>query len=184
MGIEFFSRKPARLAEEAPLPLELEDFLDRPQIYEALRRMPEEIRNRQMSIVDEMNDGDALTHLQTFTERREDAKRDFHINDKVIETIFKGHEKEIQTALETEVFNNAENALGAGQTAKVKSFMYEGQSGNQPMAVKYLITPGPRTLDVVEEHNLLSEVDQLERIEKAEAKAGTTELIKVPNPYF
>ncbi len=48
-----------------------------------------------------------------------------------------------------------------------------------------MVTPTQKTLSVSGEHDLLEEVERLQRIEQAEREqVGTARFIKVPHPYF
>lgn len=174
------SAKPEGLIEE------LEDFKSSPELYRMLLRLPPELQRRHIPLIEELPDEEAMDYVSSLLERREAANREFYVSDKLMGSAFAGHESEIQTALETRVFNDAENFLGGGQTARIQRFRYRGDDVvEHPMAIKYLVTPTATTLTVDAEHDLLEEVERMERIERVEAEKGVSEpRLKVPHPYF
>ncbi len=177
MGIfERFPKPKAAPVEDMP---DIEDFSHHPELYASLKRIPEELRLIHLKAIEDLSDEDALGYVQAFLERREAAKTRFHVSDGPLSAEFAGKEAEIRGQLETSVFKGTENRIGEGQTAEVKRFTYQGTGPERRMAVKYLLHPREHTLSVDKEHDLLSEVDQLEHVSRAD-----TAHIRVPHPYF
>lgn len=181
--MESFER-PSQKPKEEAFPVELDDFVDRPQLYVALKRLPAAIRELHMPKVEPMDEMDGLMYLTTIIERREKANTQFKLSDESIAKEYRGREQTLQRELETTVLNDTENFIGDGQTADVKRFTYTDGDEERRLAVKYVSRPRAHTLDVDEEHDLLSEVEQLQRIEAIEKERGATRYIKVPHPYF
>lgn len=184
MGFFELPPRPKTVSSEELPPLDIDDFADKKELYTLLKRFPKDLIEQHLEHIENLSEEEALAYVHTFAERRENAKKDFLVSDLSVRTLFEGHEREIQDALETRVFNDEDNFLGEGQTARVKRFRYRGQSKEQPMAIKYLLHPREGTLPIDQEHNLLAEVEQLHRIEGVEKAVGATRFIKVPHPYF
>lgn len=81
-----------------------------------------------------------------------------------------------------EVLASPRNALGEGQTARVKRVVLEGF--DRSVAVKFLLTPTAKTLSVNGEHDMLREVETITMIEGEEEHLGAGRYIRVPHPYF
>jgi len=81
-----------------------------------------------------------------------------------------------------EVLITQGNMLGYGQTARVKSMHLNGSE--EPIAIKYLLTPTPKTLSADGEHEMLHEVETLVHIEDSKERFGNFDHIGVPHPCF
>ena len=97
--------------------------------------------------------------------------------------MFAGREEEIYGLIETKVFEDHENLLGAGTTARIKG--YEVTDGEKVLrlAIKYLVSPNDKTLSASGEHDMITEVERIQRVEEIEA-SGEFEHISVHHPYF
>ncbi len=184
---EFNRAQPAKAAFES-IPPSLEDFDDSPKVRALLMRIPEALRVQQMIAVEDLPEDEALEHLQGFLEKRENASRESEVSEPTLKEYFDTNSKAVWKALETNVFNDTENLLGSGTTARIQRFKLGEIDANAPvetLAIKYLISPTDKTLSVSGEHDLIREVERIEKIEKAEkANIHPTEYIRVPHPYF
>jgi serine/threonine protein kinase len=179
-------RTPPPAPEEA---YELEDFKDNEELYKLLVRIPADLRRVHMERIAHLKDEDAIGHLYAFHERRDEALRESFVSDDGLKVYFEKHKEAIWNALETHVFTDTENLLGAGTTARIKRLEmgeFEEQESDLPeLAIKYLVSPTEKTLSVSGEHDLIAELEQLQKIEAAEIKAlGNESYIRVPHPYF
>ena len=172
-----------------PLP-ELSDYQDNKELHTLLTRLPAELRVEHMRRIQHLEDDEATGYLYALHEKRGNALRESQVSDESIQPYFNEHSKEIWSALESYVFTDAGNHIGAGTTARVKRFDLSEVAGpnDKPMpsvAVKYLVTPTEKTLSVSGEHDLILELEQLQKIERAELEQnGPDSRIRVPHPYF
>jgi hypothetical protein len=166
-----------------------------PELFKYLSRLPKNLWSRHFDALQELAEKHASEPKETVAEMRidyilgilqgrESAIVEFNTNDpKIRETAFGSKER-------VEKFGNSlrellvtdGNLLGFGQTARVKSMKLDELE--EPIGVKYLLTPTPKTLSVDGEHDLLYEAETLTSIEGSKERVGTFEHIGVPHPYF
>lgn len=183
MGFE----SPPRKAEH--IESEIEDFKDNEELYRLLVRIPAPLRAQHISNIEHLSDEEATGYLYAFHERRDAALRESVVSDEELKGYFDIHKEAIWDALENHVFTDSDNLIGAGTTARIKRFdMAEVGDKDEVapiLAIKYLVSPTEKTLSVSGEHDLIAEIEQLQRIEAAEIEAlGKDSLIRVPHPYF
>jgi serine/threonine protein kinase len=109
------------------------------------------------------------------------------ISDDSIREYFNNKGEAIWKQLETTVFTDTENLIGRGQTARIKRFDLATDDLEVPssLAIKYLVTPTEKTLSVSGEHDLIREVERIQRIEQDEsAHTEPINYMRVPHPYF
>lgn len=175
---------------KAEPPPELSDYLDHKELHLLLSRLPAELRTEHLVRIQHLEDNEATGYLYALHEKRGNALRESQVSDESIQPYFTEHSKEIWSALESHVFTDVDNHIGAGTTARIKRFDLSEVAGpnDRPMpsvAVKYLVTPTEKTLSVSGEHDLILELEQLQQIELAELEAnGPDTRIRVPHPYF
>ena len=169
-------------------PLSLDDFQDTPELRKLLVQIPIELRSRHMSHIEDLDDKEAAEYLRDILAKRETASRESLVSEPSLKNYFDAHSQEIWHALETDVFTATNNRLGKGQTARIKRFALNEIAPKSPvdsLAIKYLVTPTYKTLSVSGEHDLIREVERIQKIEEAEmASVDPTQLIRVPHPYF
>ncbi|MDB5237707.1 MAG: hypothetical protein JWL88_809 [Parcubacteria group bacterium] len=188
--MSFFERPPSAPVTPIEVVPEIEDFRDNEELYKLLIRLPSELRDSHLKRIAHLNDEEATGYLYELHERREGALRESVVSDESLEGYFTAHQEEIWKALETRVFEDEESVVGRGTTAKITRFNMrdidpESDSAAPEVAIKYLISPNEHTINVSAEHDLISEVEQLRKIELAEEVAGANKLhIRVPHPYF
>jgi len=182
-GFEFTRRSEAK--ESLP-EATADDFADSPELYGMLRRLPAELQGTHAARMSDMDDGDAFSYIRDVLEKRDMAVRESVVSDASVEPYFNEHQEEIWKHLETDVFTDTQNLLGAGQTARIKEFALEQDGGETlPMAIKYLVTPTAKTLSVSGEHDLIREVERVRAIELAEKEQESkVPHVRVPHPYF
>lgn len=168
---------------------DIEDYKDNEALYRLLRRLPSELLPLHLARIAHLSDENAYDYLHALHERRDDALRESMVSDPELAPYFAKHERAIWNALETEVFSNEERSIGRGSTAKVQRFNLEEVGGEESpvpeLAVKYVVSPNETTISAAAEHDLLLEVEQLERLEEAEyAALGPDARVRVPHPYF
>jgi tRNA A-37 threonylcarbamoyl transferase component Bud32 len=177
-----------RKAEALQPASELDDFKDSPELYRLLARIPNELRPKHIEHIENLSDEDAETYLKDILEKREAASRESEISEPLMRDYFNEHSEAVWKALETNVFSDADNLLGAGITARIKRFALKDIDENAPidtLAIKYLVSPTEKTLSVTGEHDLIREVERIQKIEAAEKQdAESTKHIRVPHPYF
>lgn len=183
MGFESPSRPAGHIEPE------IEDFKDNEELYKLLTRIPVPLRAQHIARIEHLSDEEATGYLYAFHERRDAALRESVVSDEGLKGYFDIHKEAIWDALENHVFTDTDNHLGVGTTARIKRFdMAEvADDGEEAptLAIKYLVSPGEKTLTVSAEHDLIAEIEQLQKIEAAEIKAlGNDSLIRVPHPYF
>lgn len=179
-----FEKRPA-----APAGPELEDFADNPALYTLLARLPRELRDEHMSRIEHLADDEAEGYLYALHERRAGALRESSVSDESLKPYFDAHQEELWNALETDIFTNNDNLIRNGTTASVKRLDFKDIAAEgapeDPIAVKYLISPNSKTLSASGEHDMIAEVEQIQAIERAELAAiGANARIRVPHPYF
>jgi tRNA A-37 threonylcarbamoyl transferase component Bud32 len=171
---------------ETYIPPEIEDFKNR-SFFPLLRRINPELLQRHLIHIDthDYSDEEAVAYIEDIIETRAEALTETVISDATLLEKIKDRLEGILHQIETSVFNDPENLIGAGMTARIKSFLIEDPQTNEslPVAVKYLITPTSMTLSASSEHDMVLEVERIQAIEAIEADAGLT-MIKVPHPYF
>lgn len=167
---------------------ELEDYTDNETLYTLLARLPKELRQEHLTRIEHLNDDEAEGYLYALHERRDAAIRESNVSDEELKPYFEEHKRTIWESLETSVFTDEQNHIGAGTTARIKSFDLSSFGPNAPVsevAVKYLVTPNSKTLSASGEHDMVVEVEQMQAIEQAEIEAnGTDTRVRVPHPYF
>jgi serine/threonine protein kinase len=168
------------------IPPDIEDFAGR-SFYTLLKRIPSEHLQKHLIRIEnnEYSDDEAVDYIVSILERRTEALTETVISDATILEKIKDRKEDIFRELETDVFSSQENFLGSGMTAKVKYYEINDLDTGEvlPIAVKYLVTPTKMTLSASSEHDMLLEVERIQRIEKIEEEAHL-EYIKVPHPYF
>ena len=183
----FGQEKQPKFQSEKP-PLSLDDFQDAPEVRALLVQIPVELRARHLSHIEDLDDDEATEYLRDILAKRESASRESLVSEPSLHEYFNKHSEEIWKALETHVFTDTDNRLGKGQTARVKRFTMNEIGEEAPiesMAIKYLVTPTEKTLSVSGEHDLIREVERIQKIEQAEmAAVNPTHFIRVPHPYF
>lgn len=184
-GMEGFSGAPKVPQHD----YDVEDYVDNETLYLLLRKLPKELQVEQMRRIDGLEDEEAIEHLQSFHERRTEALRESVVSDETLKPYFEANKEKIWEALETTVFTDEENYLGAGTTARIKRFdlssIAEDAAPVPELAVKYLVTPNERTLSASGEHDMLLEVEKFQAIERAELLANGEDIrVRVPHPYF
>jgi tRNA A-37 threonylcarbamoyl transferase component Bud32 len=187
-GLESFSKVPSgRERREELIPATIDDFTDMPQVQNLLRRLPPELQNVHATRISDLEEAEAFAYMHRLLEKRESAMRESQVSDEELAPYFHEHETEIWKDLETRVFADTDNFLGAGQTARIKQYEIRDEKTGRDLslAVKYLLTPTEKTLSVSGEHDLIREVERVRAIEEAELSLAEQELrIKVPHPYF
>lgn len=180
MKHEAFSSRDAYIAPE------IEDFAHR-SFFNELKKIPTELRDTHLIHIDknDYTDEEAAAYIASILEHRNDALTETVISDSTIYEKMKSQQDTILRALETEVFSSQENYLGSGMTAKVKYYEIFDQASNEsvPVAVKYLLTPTEMTLSASSEHDMLLEVERIQKVEEIEREENLT-YIRVPHPYF
>ncbi len=175
---------------DAEPPAEIADYADNPVLYKLLSRLPAALRAEHLARIEHLEDDEAEGYLYALHERRDAALRESEVSDEGLRPYFEGHSQEIWNALETHVFSDSNNHIGAGTTARIKRFDLSEVSTPDDesvpsVAVKYLVSPTEKTLSVSGEHDLLLELEQIRKIELAELEAnGANTNIRVPHPYF
>ncbi|HEX8591356.1 MAG TPA: phosphotransferase [Candidatus Paceibacterota bacterium] len=165
----------------------INDYEDSSELFNLLKSIPIEMRATHLQRIEELSDDDAAAYLREFIEQREAAMREGEVSDPSIREYFEAHKEEIWRTLETDVFSDPDNLLGNGQTARVMQFVLEDREHGMevPLGIKYLVSPGEKTLSAKGEHNLVREVERLQLIEQAEAiHAAEAVHVRVPHPYF
>jgi serine/threonine protein kinase len=153
--------------------------------FPILRRLPRELAQKHLQYVvqEGLDDDEALAYLEDIFDKRKEATTISVISDESAQELFQGHEKELFARIETDVFDSPDNLIGAGTTARVKRFDLTQDEKVIPMALKYLVTPNEKTLSASAEHDMISEVERIQRIENIE-RDSNFEYIGVPHPYF
>ncbi len=171
-------------------PFNVSDYEDE-SYYQLLRQLPRELAKNHMRYIEgqAMNDQEIFDYLSEIIIGRREAVTVSEISDPHIAEIFAGREAELFKSLETTVFNDPANYLGAGTTAKVKLFNVTSNNPDSPaaipMAVKYIVTPNSGTLTAQEEHNVVAEMDRIRTVEAAEVKhPRRSRFVRVPHPFL
>lgn len=155
--------------------------------YRLLLGIPEELVTQHIAYIEQndLNDNEAGEYLSLVIEKRHEALTETHISDVTLLEKIKDQLDDVLLQIETSVFNDTENFLGSGMTAKVKYFEVSDPKSEAvlPMAVKYLLTPTKMTLSASAEHDMLAEVERIQKIEALEEDAHLKH-ITVPHPYF
>ncbi len=159
-----------------------EDYIDTPY-YQVLNKLPREIAQRHLAFIDTngLSDDDARMYLENIVTLRNEAMTSTTISDAGLKENLGMSEKEFISQIETVVCESP--SIGGGSTAQVKFFELSKRETSLQMAVKYLLTPNPKTIPAIAEHNVLQEVERIETIEKIEEQAHV-DIIRVPHPYF
>lgn len=165
----------------------VDDYADAPEIQKQLRLLPKELQERHLLHIEDakLSDEETLAYLAAVHEKRDEALREEEVSDPSIREYFDAHKDEIHHALENEVLRDQGRLLGSGMTAVIKKFEIEDAGRTVPFAIKYLVTPTEKTLSASGEHDLILEVERIEKIEQAErTHADETLHLRVPHPYF
>ena len=172
-------------ANELPLP-DIEDFAGTP-FYRLLFKIPESLVTQHLIFIERsgFSDQEAVEYLEGIIEGRAEALTETVISDAGLLERIRDQKESILKHLETDVFTDTENFLGSGMTAKVKFFEISDLSTGEmlPLAIKYLLTPTKMTLSASAEHDMLIEVERIQKVEAIEEQAHLN-YIKVPHPYF
>lgn len=173
------------------IPPEIEDFSNQP--YHTLlkvleRSAPEHVQQHLIHIENNAyNQDQATAYLQEVLATRAEALTETVISDSGLERRLQDPELKafVIKQIETDIRTNPEHFVGSGMTAHVMQFYIEDtETGDRlPLAVKYLDTPTKMTLSASAEHDMLVEVERIQKIESLEASADL-KFIKVPHPYF
>lgn len=163
---------------------DLEDYTDTP-FYNLLRRMPKELAERHLThiISNGLSDEIATAYLEQILAGRREATTVTEISDSHAQELFEAQGADFFRQIETSVFTDSDNYLGAGMTARVKRFDVTHKDDTLPMAIKYLVTPTAKTLSASAEHDMIKEVERIKEIEEIERGADFKHLA-VPHPYF
>ena len=166
------------------------DYEDEPY-YQLLRKLPHELARNHMRYVESeaMTNEEISSYLGEIVNGRREAATSSVISDPAMQEVFRGEEAALFRALETTVFNDPDNYLGTGMTAKVKLYQVNNSNGEQnsvtKMAIKYVTTPTQKTITAEQEHNVIKEVDRMRMIEEAEkAFPRRSKYIRVPHPFL
>ena len=148
--------------------------------FAALQSLTEKHRSESKEAVAEMR----VNYVLGIIEARENAIVECNTYDHKIKEAFLNSKDQIESLGESlrELLVTKGNLLGYGQTARIKSTRLS-ESG-EPVAVKFLLTPTPKTLSVDGEHEMLYEVETLVNIEDSEERLSSIEHIGVPHPFF
>jgi len=159
-----------------------EEYEDK-SYYRLLLSLPYELAGRHVAIIEDegMDDAEAFAYLSNIIDMREQATTETKISDSHIQELLGENENEFFHQVETSIFNSPD--IGAGRTARVKSYTIETPDKEIPVAIKYLLTPTSKTLSAAAEHDMLQEVERIQTIEEIELEAHI-DLIRVPHPYF
>lgn len=155
--------------------------------YPLLQKMPAELAKNHIRYIEaeNMNDTEATAYLTEIVANRLEAVVTSVISDEYVRETLTDDPEQLFRALETTVYNNPDNYLGTGMTAKVKLFEVHAGDTTIPMAIKYVITPTAKTISAEQEHNVIKEVDRMRVIEAAEAAfPRRSKYIRVPHPYL
>jgi serine/threonine protein kinase len=178
---------PHRSEEVPPVHASVDDFLDNQELHTLLKRLPMQLLATHLDRIGEMEDDEAIAYIRGVHEKRREVMEESVVSDPSIRDYFGRHAKDIWKALDTEVFEDVHNMLGSGQTARVMRYEVNDlrEDFSMPFAIKYLVTPTEKTLSASGEHDLLLEVERIEKIEQAEAEhAEEVPHLRVPHPYF
>ena len=163
-----------------------EDYCET-SFYRLLLKIPDELVGLHIAYIEQnnLNDNEAETYLTQIIEKRQEALTETHISDNSLLEKIQDRLDAVLQQIETSVFNDTENFLGSGMTAKVKYFEVSDLETLEtlPIAVKYLLTPTKMTLSASAEHDMLAEVERIQTIEALEEDAHLQH-IAVPHPYF
>ena len=155
--------------------------------YRLLLKIPDELVSLHIAYIEQndLNDNEAETYLTQIIEKRQEALTETYISDATLLEKIQDRLDAVLQQIETSVFNDTENFLGSGMTAKVKYFEVSDPKTEEalPIAVKYLLTPTKMTLSASAEHDMLAEVERIQKIEALEEDAHF-KYIAVPHPYF
>lgn len=156
-----------------------------PSVGHLLAQLPRELAIKHRDYIEnqELDDTEACYYLMSIIKKRQEAMTETMISDKRIDTILRDPEyrAEILKQIEASVFQSP--SIGAGQTACIKAFSLPSNDGEIQIAVKYLVTPTPKTLSASAEHDMLRELERIKTIEEIEEHAEV-QMIRVPHPYF
>lgn len=171
----------------------LSDYEDE-SFYNLLRQLPTPLAARHVAYIEnnDLSDKEAENYLQEIIAGRQEVTTSSEISDAGLAQILENNpelREQIFKSLETTVFNNPDNYLGAGMTAKVKKYEIQTHDNDEetkiPLAVKYVVTPTAKTLSAEQEHNVIKEVERMRTIENAEMQhPRRSRYLRVPHPYL
>lgn len=168
------------------LDFKLADY-DSEVYYPLLQKLPPELAKNHIRYIESenMTDQEAISHLNEIVANRQEAVVTSVISDERVREALTEDPTALFRTLETTVYNNLDNYLGTGMTAKVKFFEVHTGDTSVPMAIKYVVTPTAKTITAEQEHNVIKEVDRMKVIEAAEtAFPRRSKYIRVPHPYL
>ncbi len=172
--------------ERVPVPPEIEDYAGE-DFYPLLRRIPPQLVGKHLMYIEHngYTNEEITEYLLNVINKRTEALTETVISDQALLEKIRDQKDAILDHLETDVFSSTENFLGSGMTAKVKFFEITDEATGEslPLAIKYLLTPTKMTLSASAEHDMLVEVERMQKIEAIERDADL-KFIKVPHPYF
>ncbi len=176
---------------ETPLNLEVTDYEDEP-FYPLLQKLPRSLALKHIAHIENnsLSEDETIIYLEKILASRHEATTSSEISDVNLQEIFKNNPEllaEVINSLETSVFNNPDNYLGTGMTAKVKHYNLTDPENTTtiPMAIKYVITPTAKTLTAEQEHDVIKEVERMKTIEDAQLKnPRRSRYLRVPHPYL
>ena len=101
------------------VPFNISDYEGEP-FYLLLCKLPKELAKNHMRYVEaeNMNNEEVTSYLNEIIASRREATTASEISDPAMQEIFAGEEAVLFKALETSVFNDPDNYLGVGMTAK------------------------------------------------------------------
>jgi tRNA A-37 threonylcarbamoyl transferase component Bud32 len=162
----------------------ISDYSDEP-FYFLLKRLPEELANLHLKkiITSDLDDDEAVSYVKEVLNNRKEAMTETLITDSQTLDFFDGNKEALLHEIETSVLSRPDNFLGAGMTAKIKQFDITKGNETLSMAVKYLLTPTPKTLSASAEHDMLREVERINAVEQLEMDANLS-YMRVPHPFL
>lgn len=159
--------------------------------FDLIKKLPPELARFHIKHIDDemMTDEEAINYMSDIVSARKEAVNVSEISDNNLKKLLEGSEQELFRALETTVFNNPDNYLGEGTTARVKLYQIETNDPENSkaisMAVKYILTPNNKTLSAKQEHDVVREMDRMKKIEEEETKfPRRSKYIRVPHPFL
>lgn len=175
----------------------LEDIKDEigdiePELYSYILRLPEQLRSRHFTALQKLaadfaHEGAGavrarrMQYILDTLDSRERAIEEFESVHPVLQAWRDANEGALRDVLRDTLVAD-DNRLGAGTTARVKSLHIPQMDDS--IAVKYLLTPNPKTLSASGEYAMLKEVKTVTEIESVEQRLGVGERIAVPHPLF
>lgn len=166
--------------------VDIADYEDTP-LYPLLSKLPKDLVGKHLTYIERrsFSDEEAVSYLSEVISKRQESFSASSISDEGLKGNLEISEEKVFQSLETNVFNDTENYLGTGMTARVKSYSVPTKNGELPLAIKYVVTPTSKTITAEQEHNVLKEVERMRKIEEMETQhERRSRYIKVPHAYL